>query len=88
MIDVGNNCYISEEWIPKGVNTQLKDVNGVALKTADRVRLNGCTSEYAIVGRDMTGKFVLYFGGRYGSVSWGLSEEMIARYKIRSLNSR
>lgn len=80
---VGKGCTIEDKWIPKGIDTNVLDINGRAVRTADKVKLNGCTSGYAIVGRDMFGGFVLYFGSDNGSVSWDLTQELVEKRKIK-----
>lgn len=82
-MDVGKGCIVSDEWIPNGINTSLEDVHGISIKTADRVKLNGCTSRYAIVGNSMEGEFMLYFGSDNGSVGWYLNERVIAKHKVK-----
>ncbi|RXZ78111.1 hypothetical protein EBB07_29085 [Paenibacillaceae bacterium] len=82
-MDVGKGCTISDKWIPKGLKTGLKDINGIALKTADKVRLNGCTSRYAFVGFSMEYKLMLFFGSEHGSVGWHLDDKTITKHKIR-----
>lgn len=80
-MDIGEGCYISDKWIPKGVSTGFLDVNGKEIKTSDWVSLCGCTSKKAIIGRDEN-CFRLYFGSPNGSVGWDLTEEVINKNKI------
>lgn len=82
-MDVGKGCCISDNWIPKGVSTDLRDINGNMLKTADKVQLDGCTSSHAIIGRDADGKFMLFFGSNNGSVGWHLTQKTIDTHNIR-----
>ncbi|ALS22227.1 hypothetical protein [Paenibacillus naphthalenovorans] len=82
-MDVGKGCVISDKWIPKGLDTNLSDINGNALKTSDKVHLNGCTSKYAIIGKGMNDKYMLYFGSEHGSVGWYLTEETIIKHKVK-----
>lgn len=81
-MDIGNGYSVSDEWVPKGIPTCVLDVNGKIIVTADKVKLNGCTSKTAIVGKDMYGKFVLFFGGRNASVSWNLTQGISDEHKV------
>ncbi|ASA22618.1 hypothetical protein [Paenibacillus donghaensis] len=82
-MDVGHGCYISDKWIPIGLPTGIYDVEGNHLETSNKVRLNGCGSKYAFVGKSMQDKFGLYFGSEHGSVLWYLDEETIQKHKVR-----
>lgn len=81
-MDVGHNCFISDKWIPKGLSTNLFDINGQEIKTSDTVCLDGCTSTKAIVGKTDEG-FMLFFGSDNGSVGWHLNIKTIKNNKVR-----
>lgn len=81
-MDVGNGHKISDKWIPEGVATGLLDIDGSLLHTRDTVRLSGCTSKTAVIGVNSKGEFMLYFGGKDGSVGWHLTEKTILKNKV------
>lgn len=80
-MDVGHGCVISDRWIPKNISTSLIDINGTVIKTSNKIKLNGCTSSEAIVGKTANG-FVLFFGSENGSVQWYLNAETIKEHSI------
>ncbi len=84
-MNVGRGCIISDKWIPKNISTGILDINGKIIMTANKVQLSGCTSEFAIVGRNMSDNFVMYFGSDNGSVSWYLTQENANKHKVRVL---
>lgn len=83
-MNVGHGATISDKWIPKDIPTGLLDIEGVEIKTRDRVRLNGCTARHAVIGYDIDGKtLMLFFGTDKGvSVGWNLNEERIKTNKV------
>lgn len=81
-MDVGHGCIINDRWIPRGMDTGLIDINGKSIKTANKVKLNGCSSTTAIVGKNET-RFMLYFGSENGSVGWFLNEKSIKQHSIK-----
>lgn len=83
-MDVGNGAIISDKWIPVGVSTGLHYKNGVEVKTADKVKLNGCGAKYAFVGRDSRGVLMLFMGRDDGvSIGWELDQELIDEKDVR-----
>ena len=86
-MDVGKGCTISDQWIPHGLATGIVDIEGNEIKTRDKIQLNGCTSRYAIVGKDSREKFMIFFGSDNGSVGWNLSQETVYRNSIKIVNN-
>lgn len=82
-MNVGNGQLISNKWIPKGVDTGLVDINNIGIKTRDIVSVCGCMQKYAVVGKDMNGRFCIFFGTKEHSVEWFLDQEEVNRHKIK-----
>lgn len=83
MIDIGFGCKINEKLIPKDQPTGLRDITGKEIRTGQTIKLNGCTSRTAIVGRVSSNKVSIFFGSDNGSVSWDLNETMIKNHSMR-----
>ncbi|NGU31101.1 hypothetical protein G6Z34_13500 [Clostridium perfringens] len=83
-VNVGYDCYIDSRWIPNNTLTGLYDINGVEIKTSNKIKLNGCTSTIAIIGKSEEG-FMIYFGSKNGSVGWSLDNKTIMEHSIRVL---
>lgn len=83
-INVGCDCYIDSKWIPNNILTGLYDINGVEIKTSNKIKLNGCTSTIAIIGKSEEG-FMIYFGSKNGSIGWNLDNKTIMKHSIRIL---
>lgn len=81
-IDVGEGSWISKEWIPLGVSTNIKDMQGICIFTGDRVEVSGCMGGLAMVGKTKKG-FVLFIGYEGISASWDLTEEVVKKRNIR-----
>jgi len=79
---VGEGCHISDKWIPNNITTELYDINNKEIKTSNRVKLRGCTSDNGIIGLCDSG-FVIFFGSKNGSVMWHLDKKVIAKHHIK-----
>lgn len=83
-VNIGCDCYIDGRWIPENVSTGLYDINGVEIKTSNKIKLNGCSARTAIIGKAEE-RFWIYFGSKNGSVGWDLDNETIIEHSIRVL---
>lgn len=86
-MDVGGGCTISDKWILKDIPTGLLDINGKEIKTSNVVKLNGCRSSRAVVGKTEEGKFALYFGVEGVSVRWWLDDKSIKQHSIQVIQA-
>ncbi|HFD2052200.1 hypothetical protein QTH47_13185 [Clostridium perfringens] len=84
-INIGHDCYIDSRWIPENIPTGLYDINGIEIKTSNKIKLNGCTSTIAIIGKSEE-EFMIYFGSKNGSVGWNLDNKTIIEHSIRVCN--
>lgn len=81
-VNVGHDCYIDSRWIPENIPTGLYDINGIEIKTSNKIKLNGCSSTTAIIGKSEKG-FRIYFGSNNGSIGWDLDDKTIIEHSIR-----
>ena len=49
-MNIGNDCFISDNYFPIGKITKLKDSNGNILVVGDKVEIRGCSAKFGYIG--------------------------------------
>lgn len=84
-MDIGCSCVVSDRFFKNKEFTGYLDIYGNKIYVSDKVKLRGCTSEVALIGKTDNG-FKLFFGSTNGSVQWHLNNNTIISHKIQVIS--
>lgn len=84
-MNVGCDCIISDKFFKSKEFTGYLDICGNKIYVSNKVKITGCSSSEAIVGK-IDNSFYIFFGSDIGSIQWNLDEDTIKNHKLKVIS--